>query len=94
VQFLQEHIKDFALIAVPLFWLTQKGSRYKSGPLPEAALHSLWALQKQLTSEVVMALSKADCLYTLITDAATGTADTPGSFRAILMQVYQEGNFM
>jgi hypothetical protein len=61
--FFRTHIKDFALIAVPLFRLTQKGSRYKSGPLPEAALHSLWALQKQLTSELVMALSKAVCIH-------------------------------
>jgi hypothetical protein len=47
--FFQTHIKDFALIAAPLFWLTRKDSGYKSGPLPEQALQDFHALQKQLT---------------------------------------------
>jgi hypothetical protein len=33
--FFRTHIKDFALIAAPLFKLTRKDSGYKSGPLPE-----------------------------------------------------------
>jgi hypothetical protein len=36
--FFQTHIKDFAVIAAPLFKLTQKDSGYKGGPLPETAL--------------------------------------------------------
>ncbi len=40
-----------------------------------------------------MAFPKADWQYVLITDAATGTADTPGSLGAILTQVDKEGNF-
>jgi len=51
---------------------------YKSGPLPEKALKAFFILQKQLTSKMVMAFPKSDRQYTLITDAATGTADTPG----------------
>jgi len=35
-------------------------------------------LQKQLTSEPVMALPKFDWQYALITDASKGTAETPG----------------
>ncbi len=40
-----------------------------------------------------MAFSKSDWQYALITDAATGTADTPGGLGAILTQVDKEGNF-
>jgi len=87
------HIKDFALIAAPLFKLTQKDSGYKSGPLPEKALQAFYILQKQLTSEPIMAFPKADRQYALITDAATGTADTPGVLGAILTQIDKEGNF-
>jgi transposase InsO family protein len=91
--FFRTHIKDFALIAAPLFKLTRKDSGYKSGPLPEKALKAFYILQKQLTSEPVMAFPKADRQYALITDAATGTADTPGGLGAILTQVDKDGNF-
>jgi transposase InsO family protein len=91
--FFRTHIKDFALIAAPLFRLTRKDSGYKSGPLPDQALQAFYALQKQLTSGPVMAFPKADRQYALITDAATGTADTPGGLGAILTQVDKEGNF-
>jgi hypothetical protein len=40
-----------------------------------------------------MAFMKADRQYALITDASTGTADTPGGLGAILTQVDKEGNF-
>jgi RNase H-like domain found in reverse transcriptase len=40
-----------------------------------------------------MAFPKSDRQYALITDAATGTADTPGGLGAILPQLDQEGNF-
>jgi hypothetical protein len=86
------HIKDFALIAAPLFKLTRKDSGYKLGPLPEKALKAFYILQKQLTSEPVMAFPKSDCQYALITNATTGTADTPGVWGAILTRVDQEGN--
>jgi len=91
--FFRTHIKNFALIAAPLFKLTRKDSGYKSGPLPEKALKAFFILQKQLTSKMVMAFPKSDRQYALITDAATGTADTPGGLGAILTQVDQEGNF-
>jgi hypothetical protein len=60
--FFRKHIKDFALIAAPLFNLTRKDSGYKSGPLPEKALKAFYILQKQLTSEAVMAFPKSDRL--------------------------------
>jgi hypothetical protein len=71
----------------------RKDSRYKSGPLLEKALKAFYILQKQLTSEPVMAFPKSDRQYALITDAATRTADTPGVLGAILTQVDKEGNF-
>ncbi len=44
--FFRTHIKDFALIAAPLFKLTRKDSGYISGPLPEKALKAFYILQK------------------------------------------------
>jgi hypothetical protein len=58
--FFQTHIKDFALIAAPLFRLTRKDSGYKSGPLLEKALKAFYILHKQLTSEPVIAFPKVD----------------------------------
>jgi hypothetical protein len=85
--FFWTHIKDFAIIAAPLFKLTRKDSGYKGGPLPEAPMAAFINLRKQLISEPVMAFPRLDCQYALITDAATGTADTPGGLGAILTQV-------
>jgi RNase H-like domain found in reverse transcriptase len=81
-------IPNILVIAAPLFWPTRKDSGYKSKPL-----QAFYALHKQLTSEPVMAFPKADRQYTLITDTATGTADTPGGLGAILTQVNKDGNF-
>jgi hypothetical protein len=86
-------IKNFALIAAPLFRFTRKDSGYKSGPLPDDANWAFLTLQKQLTSEPMMAFPKLDLQYALIMGAATGTADTPGGLRAILTQVDKDGNF-
>jgi RNase H-like domain found in reverse transcriptase/Reverse transcriptase (RNA-dependent DNA polymerase) len=91
--FFRTHIKDFELIAAPLFKLTRKDSGYKFGPLPEKAFQAFYILQRQLTSEPVMAFPKEDRQYPLITDADKGTADTPGSLGAIITQVIKEGNF-
>jgi hypothetical protein len=49
------HIKDFAIIAAPLFKVTRKDSGYKTGPLPPDAMHALKILQQQLASDPVMA---------------------------------------
>jgi hypothetical protein len=83
--FFRTHIKDFSLNTTPLFRLTRKDSGYKSGPLPDQALQAFYALEKQLTSEPVMAFPKADRQYALITDAAMGTEGTPGGLGAILI---------
>jgi hypothetical protein len=89
--FFRTHIKDFAIIAAPLFKLTRKDSGYKRGPLPEAAMAAFINLRKQLISKPVMAFPRLDCQYALITDAAMGTADTPGGLGAILTQVDKDG---
>ncbi len=87
------HIKNFAIGAAPLFKLTRKDSGYKGGPLPEEAKAAFVTLRKQLISEPVMAFPRLDRQYALITDAATGTADTPGGLGAILTQVDKDGKF-
>ncbi len=61
--FFRTHIKDFAIIAAPLFQVTRKDSGYKSGPLPPAALQSFKILQQQLTSDPVMAFPRMDRQY-------------------------------
>ncbi len=90
--FFHTHIKDFAIIAAPLFMVTRKDSGYKNGPLPPDALHAFKVLQQQLTLDPVMAFPWSDRKYALITDAATGTADFSCGLGAILMQVDNNGN--
>jgi hypothetical protein len=91
--FFRTHIKNFAIIAAPLFKLTRKDSGYKGGPLPNKAMAAFSALQNALTSEPIMAFPRADRQYALITDAATGTADTPGGLGAILTQKDKYDNY-
>ena len=89
--FFRTHIKDFAIIAAPLFRVTRMDSGYKSGPLPPDALHAFKVLQQQLTSDPVMAFPQSDRQYALITDAATGSADSSGGLGAILTQIDKNG---
>jgi hypothetical protein len=76
--FFRMHIKNFAIITAPLLKLTRKDSGYKGGPLLKEAMDAFCILQNSLTSEPVMAFPRADRQYALITDMATGTADTAG----------------
>ncbi len=61
--------------------------------MPKVAMDAFINLRKQLISEPVMAFPRIDRHYALITDAATGNADTPGGLRAILTQVDKDGKF-
>ncbi len=54
--------------------------------------HAFEILQQQLVSDPVMAFPRADRQYALNTDAATGTADSPGGLGAILTQIDKKGN--
>jgi hypothetical protein len=81
-----------AIIAAQLFKVTRKDYRYKNGPLNLDALHAFKVLQQQLTSDPVMAFPRSDHQYSLITDAATGTAEFTGGLGAILTQIDQHGN--
>jgi hypothetical protein len=92
--FFRTHIKNFAIVAAPLFKLTRKDSGYKGGPLPEEAKAAFNSLRRQLISEPVLAFPRLDHQYALITDAATGTAETPGGLGAILTQVDKDGKFL
>jgi hypothetical protein len=58
--FFRNHIKNFAIIAAPLFKLTHKHSGYKGGPLPKEAMDAFSNLNNSLTSEPVMAFPRAD----------------------------------
>jgi hypothetical protein len=91
--FFRTHIKKFAIIAAPLFRLTRKDSGYKGGPLPKEVMDAFCILKNSLVSEPVMAFPRADRQYALISDAATGTADTPGGLGAILTQKDKFDNF-
>ncbi len=86
--------KYFAIIAVPFFKLTWKDSDYKSCRMPPDALQA-HLHQKQLTSEPVIAFSKADkTYYTFIMDASTGTADNTGGLGVIITQVEELENHL
>jgi hypothetical protein len=61
--------------------------------LPEDTLWAFNILKKELTLELVMAFPKSDKEYALITDAGTGTVDTPGGLGAILAQFYKDRRF-
>jgi hypothetical protein len=50
-------------------------------------------LRRKLVSEPVMAFPCLDRQYALVTNAATGTADTPSGLGAILTQVDRNGRF-
>jgi RNase H-like domain found in reverse transcriptase len=91
--FFRTHIKNFAIIAAPLFKLTWKDFGYKGGPLPKEAMDAFCILKNSLTLEPVMAFPRADCQYALIMDAATGTADTAIGLGAILTQKDEFNNF-
>jgi hypothetical protein len=82
--FFHTHIKNFAIIAAPLFWLTRKDSGYKGGPLPKEAKDAFCILKNFWLCKPVMAFPRADRQYALITDATTGTANTAGGLGAIL----------
>jgi hypothetical protein len=90
--FFQTHIKNFAIIAAPLFKLTRKDSGYKGSPLPKEAMDAFYILKNSLVSEPVMAFPRADRQYALITNAATGTANTAGGLGTILSQKDQFDN--
>jgi hypothetical protein len=64
--FFRTHIKNFAIVAAPLFKLTRKDSRYKGGPLPEEAKAAFITPRKELISEPVMAFPWLDRQYSLI----------------------------
>jgi hypothetical protein len=82
--FFRTRIKDFVIIAAPLFKVTRKDSNYKLGMLPPDVLKAFHILKTQLTSEPVMAFLRSDRTYALIIDAAMGTADKPGELSTIL----------
>jgi hypothetical protein len=68
------------------FWI-QRGS------ITSNSNGCIYQLQKAAHFGTGNGFSRTDWQYALITDAARGTADTPGGFRAILTQVDQDGKF-
>jgi hypothetical protein len=64
---------------------------YKGGPLPKEAMDAFCILKNSLVSEPVMAFPNRQ--YALITDAATGTADTAGGLGTIITQKDKFDNF-
>ena len=91
--FFRSHIKDFAIIAAPLFKLTKKNADFKNSQLPPDALGAFKILKTQLSSNPTMAYPRADRQYALITDASTGSASEAGGLGAILTQVDKDGRF-
>jgi hypothetical protein len=84
--FFRNHIQNFAIMAAPLFKLTQQDSGYLSGPLPRTAKKAFQELQTQLCQEPTLALPRSDREYLLITNASTPTTELPGGLLATLAQ--------
>jgi Reverse transcriptase (RNA-dependent DNA polymerase)/RNase H-like domain found in reverse transcriptase/gag-polyprotein putative aspartyl protease len=91
--FFRTHVKNFAQISAPLCRLTQKDSKWKTGPMPDDALKSFRTLQSILVSEPVMDYPRPDRQYALITDAALGDDAHPGGLGAILTQIDEQRNY-
>ncbi len=91
--FYRNHIKDFAIRSHPLTVLTRKDCEWKGGPLPPDALQSFYELKTALTSTPIVAFSRKDRQYALITDAETGDDNNPGGMGAILTQIDKDGTF-
>jgi hypothetical protein len=91
--FFRTHIKNFAIIAAPLLKLIRKDFGYKGSPLPKDAMAAFSTLQNALMSKPIMAFPRADRLDALITDTATGPADTAGGLGGILTQKDEFDNY-
>ncbi len=89
--FFRNHIWDFAIVTAPLFKLTRQDSGYISWCLPNPALKAFTKLQRQLSSEPVLAFPRADREYAPITNATSATANLPSDLSAILVQTDTEG---
>ncbi len=88
-------INGFAVKASYLSRLLRKDSEWKEGPLPRDALEAFKVLRDELCAKPVLKYPRADLLFHLSTDAATGTAEgVGGGFGAMLAQVDEKGNEM
>jgi hypothetical protein len=90
--FFRTHIKNFSMVASPLYGLTRKDKNF-DGTYSKEENEAFDTLKKSLCSEPVMAYPTSDRTYGLLVDAATGTADKPGGLGAILTQIDDKGVF-
>jgi len=84
--FFRHHIKDFAIIAAPLFNLTRQDSEYQSRPLTEAALTAFQTLQDQLSKQQPLPSHPPAWASFLTTMAYLPNKDSPGGLCANLAQ--------
>ncbi len=93
VQFLPDTYQEFRHRSSTSVQAYTQGFRLQRRNMPKEAMSAFSALQNALTSDPIMAFPRADRQYALITDAATGTADTPGGLGAILTQKDKFDNY-
>ena len=88
------YIKDFAIVASPLYALTRQDAEWKQGPLPPDALQAFRKIQHVMSSGPVLQFSNRNGKYHLYVDSATGKFDgtgPEGGLGAVLMQEAPDG---
>ena len=89
--FFRTHVRNFSLISNALTKLTRKDSEWKGGELPPDANQAFFELKSSLISEPCLSYPRSDRKFTLIVDAAIGSATCNGGLGAILCQTDEQG---
>jgi hypothetical protein len=86
------YIKNFSVIAAPLFQLTRQTSIWKEGHMPEDALEAFHKIKKLIASRPLMQYPKRQGTFHLFVDAALGDSKNIGGLGAVLMQTQPDGH--
>jgi hypothetical protein len=89
--YFRRYIRDFAVLAQPLFALTRNSSTWSSGELPENALKSFHKIRNRIISRPVLAFVNPKGKFHLYVDAALGDEQNEGGLGAMLMQEQSDG---
>jgi transposase InsO family protein len=93
VNYFRGYVPAFSRIASPMYRLTRASSEWRSGPLPQDALHAFNKLKEALCKGPVLAYPTQTGTFHLYVDAATGSEQTgeEGGIGACLMQEQGRG---
>jgi hypothetical protein len=86
------YIKNFAMIAAPLYKLTRQDSDWHGGEMPPAALKAFDTIKEMLHSRPLLKYPRRDGTFHLFVDAALGDDVNEGGLGAMLMQDQPNGH--